>query len=287
MFLGISKFRSNRSLTVAALLGLALLVQAAPPLRVVEAGLHDTEDGPLVAKGTAFVPGQMLFFSCRLDGFQVSPAKKVAIEYVFSALDPNGIALIEPVPGYFDTELSPQDKEWKPKIRQTVVIPPLADSGAYKLRVTATDTLSGEMTSFETPFEVRGRAVQPSDTLVVRNFRFYRREEDGEPLSVAAYRPGDSVWARFDITGYKFGPENQREVAYTVTVTGEGGRVMLKPGAPTVDQGASFYPMRYVPCTMSINLQPTLRPGEFTIVIHAEDRIGKQTHEWKQTFRVE
>jgi len=95
------------------------------------------------------------------------------------------------------------------------------------------------------------------------------------------------VWARFDITGYKMGPGNQRDVAYTVTVTGPGGRVLLAPRDPSVDKGSSFYPMRYAPCAISLNLQPNIRPDEYSIAINAQDRIGNQSYESKYSFRVE
>ena len=265
---------------------MAFTLQAAT-LKITDAGIREKEDGVLIAPGTTFVPADVVFFACQLQGYQVSPEKKVAIEYQFSAVDPNGVAVTEPVSAKINAELAPEDKDWKPRIRQTVLVPPLADSGVYKIRISVKDTVSGETSSAETSFEVRGRAVEPSATLVTRNFHFYRGEEDSEPLSVASYRPGDSVWARFDITGYKFGPENQRDVAYTVTVTAESGRVLLRPGEPSVDKGASFYPMRYAPCAFSFTLQPNLAKGEYTVLIQAQDRVGGQTSEWKQAFRVE
>jgi len=279
----------------AALLVLPLLLPlapgaAAPPkqFRIIEAGIHQTEDGPLAETGATFVPGEVIFFSCRLDGYQVSPAKKVALQYEFSAVDPAGVAIVEPAKGKIDVELALEDKDWKPKIRQSVLIPPLAETGIYKMRISAKDELSGAVSSMEAPFEVHGHAVQASDTLDIRNFRFYRAEDDSAPpLSVAAYRPGDTLWARFDITGYKLGPGNQREVAYTVTVTALDGRVLLAPREPSVDTGASFYPMKYVPCVISLNLQSNIRPSEYVILITAQDRIGNQTNEAKQTFRVE
>jgi hypothetical protein len=271
------------------LFALALVLQAAAPkpFKVIEAGIHQTEDGPLAPAGTIFVPGEVIFFSCRLDGYEVSPEKKVAIRYEFSAVDPAGVPVVEPVSGRIDAELSPQDKEWKPKIRQTALIPPLAESGIYKVRISVKDERSGAEATAESAFDVKGHAVEPSETLIVRNFRFHRTEEDTEPLKIAAYRPGDVVWARFDITGYKMGEGNQREVAYTVTVTRVDGKVLVQPGEPSGDKGASFYPMRYAPCTISLNLQPNIRPDEYTILITAQDRIGDQTGETKQTFRVE
>jgi hypothetical protein len=269
---------------------LTLILSAATPPRafkVIDAGIHQTEDGPLVEKGTTFVPGEVIFFSCRLDGYQVSAAQRVAIQYQFSAVDPAGVPVVEPASGKIDTELALEDKEWRPKIRQTVLVPPLAESGIYKMRFSAKYELSGAVSSTEATFEVHGNPVEPSATLVVRNFRFYRTEDDAEPLKLAAYRPGDTIWAHFDITGYQLGAGNQRDVAYTLSVTGPGGRVLLAPREPTVDKGSSFYPMKYVPCVISLNLQPNIRADEYTIAIAAQDRIGNQTYESKQAFRVE
>jgi hypothetical protein len=155
------------------------------------------------------------------------------------------------------------------------------------MRFSAKDELSGAVASTEAPFEVRGHLVESSSTLVVRNFRFYRTEDDADSLKLAAYRPGDTVWARFDITGYQLGAGNLRDIAYTVTVTGPGGRVLLAPREPTVDKGKSFYPMKYMPCGISLNLQPNIRPDEYSITVAVQDRIGNQTYESKQTFRVE
>jgi hypothetical protein len=271
------------------LLGAEPHAVAAPArFHVIEASLHQSEDGPPAEPGAVFVPGEVIFFSCRLDGYQASQEKKVLIHWQFSASDPAGIPIIEPASGKVEAELALEDKEWKPKVRQSILVPPLAESGVYKVRFSATDELGKATATAEAQFEVRGHAVAPSDTLVIRNFRFYRSEDDAtQPLSIAAYRPGDTVWARFDITGYKFGQGNRREVAYTVTVTAPDGHVMLAPRDPSIDQGSSFYPMKYAPCVISINLQSNIRPAEYTILIAAQDRIGNQTAEVKQTFRVE
>jgi hypothetical protein len=279
----------NAPLRVFSFILISVLSAATPPraFKIIEAGIRQSEDGPLIEKGTTFVPGEVLFFSCRLDGYQTSSDRKVAIQYQFSAVDPAGVPVVEPVSGKIDTELALEDKEWKPKIRQTVLVPPLAEPGTYKMTFSAKDELSGAVVSTEAPFEVHGHAVEPSDTLVVRNFRFYRTEDDSTPLKVAAYRPGDTIWARFDITGFRLGAGNIRDVAYVLSVSGPGGRVLLAPREPTVDKGLSFYPMKYVPCTISLNLQRDIRPDEYTITVTAQDRIGNQTYESKQIFRVE
>src|SRR4051794_35836776 len=112
------RFSSPVSISKLALVfALPLLLRGAPLFKIVEAGIHQTEDGVLVAPGTTFTPGEVLFFSCVLDGFQVSKDKKVAIQYEITAVDPAGVPIIEPAPGKVDVELAPEDKQWRPKIR--------------------------------------------------------------------------------------------------------------------------------------------------------------------------
>src|SRR5579863_472152 len=120
---------SNPMLPLALLLLLAGASAAPKPFHAVEAGLRQREDGPPIEPGTVFVPGEVIFFSCRLDGYQASKEKKIAIQYEFSAADPGGVPLMEPVTGKVEAELALEDKEWKPKVRQTVLVPPLAESG--------------------------------------------------------------------------------------------------------------------------------------------------------------
>src|SRR5260370_36533307 len=99
----------------------------------------------------------------------------------------------------------------------------------------------------EVSFRVESRAVAPSDTLVVRNFRFLRTEEDAHPLEVAAYRPGDTVWARFDMTGYKLGEKNRFDVEYGVkALRPKDQRTYHQPPAAGEKEEA-FYPQRYPP----------------------------------------
>jgi len=137
------------------------------------------------------------------------------------------------------------------------------------------------------PLKVRAREVEPSDTLVVRNFRFYRDEDGNQPAANAAFKPGDGVFARFDIIGYKFGEKNKVEVQYVTSVIAPGGKVMWTQPEPAVEQSSSFYPQRYVPAAMGINLQKTIRPGEYAIGVQVKDAVGGQAYESKFTFTIE
>jgi len=275
--------------TVCAIAWLAFAApsfRAAEPLAVVNAAIRQMEDGAPLPPGFTYTPGELLFFSFQVAGYQAAD-EKVHLTYEINAVDPKGVRFIEPITGAVDATLAPQDKEWKPKVHPEIPLPPLAGSGTYKIQVQVRDDIGKAEASKEISFSVRGHEVEPSDTLAVRNFHFFRTEEDPNPLKNPAFRRGDAVWARFDITGYKFGEANMVEVAYGIAVLNSEGKVLFSQDQAAVEQGGSFYPKRYVPGQMSITTQSNMRPGEYFIVVKVEDRIGKQTAESKGKFTVE
>jgi hypothetical protein len=174
-----------------------------------------------------------------------------------------------------------------PKIATEVPIPPLIASGTYKIVVKVDDVIGKASAQLDVPFLVRGRALETSDTLTIRNFRFYRSEDDTRPAPNATFRPGDGVFAQFDITGYKYGPQNAIDVSYVTSVIAPSGNLLWKQPEPAAERSQSFYPKRYVQAGMGINLQPTIRPGEYTIQVEVTDAVGKQTFESKYEFKVQ
>jgi hypothetical protein len=272
-----------------ALIPAAVALQAAPVRQLAIAGtaLHQFEDGPNVAGGYAFLSGDTVFLSFQISGYQVSEKEKIQVSYQVEALDSKGLLLAPGVSRKIDAELAEEDKNWMPKARYEVLVPPLADSGAYRIRIRVKDELSGSVATAEVPFMVRGRAVEPSDTLVVRNFRFLRGEEDGQPLLLAVYRPGDAVWARFEVTGYKLAEKNSHHVEYGVSVLRPTGETLYSEPNAASEQDESFYPKRYVLGILSLKLDADIAKGEYVIVVDARDRLGDQKTESRHTFRVE
>lgn len=236
---------------------------------------------------TKFVPGETIFFSCQIEGYRVSPERRVHLAYEIQALDPQGVPVIEPIQSGLDTEVSPEDKQWKPKVRQPIPIPPLAPSGIYTIKISVNDDLVRATAAKQVSFEVRGHEVARSDTLAIRNLHFFRTEEDREPMSSPVYRPGETVWARFDITGYKFAARNEINTSYGVTVMAPSGKVLFTQPEAGTERSFSFYPKHYVPAAMSLSLQPNIRPGLYTVVITVRDQVGSQTLEFKGSFSVE
>ena len=265
----------------------ALLQADSTPFAILKPTVSDMEDGPGVPPSFTFVPGQFVFLSFQVGGYQVSAERKLRLSYKVDALDPKGVRLMETIANTLETTLFDEDKNWKPKMRQQILLPPLAGSGVYKIAIQVTDDLSKATASQQVGLEVRGHEVEPSDSLIVRNFYFYRGEEDHDPLAVAAYKAGDTLFARFDITGYKFGPRNSVDVDYRISVLAPGGRVLFTQEKAAVEKSSSFYPKAYVPGSMNLNIFKDTRPGQYTVVCTASDHIGNQTYEAKGTFTVE
>lgn len=265
------------------------LLWPAPVKKVViaSAALHQFEDGPPLAPSHQFVPGETVFFGFQVGGYQADDERKIHIEYTLEAQDSAGVPLVAPVKGAIETTLSDEDKNWLPKERQSVLLPSFIEPGVYRLILRLKDVLNGSQATGTYEFRVRGRGVAPSDTLVVRNMRFLREETDQTPLAVIAYRPGDSVWARFEITGYKFAEGNRIDVGYGVSVLRPSGEVLYTEPNAARETYQSFYPRRYVPGVISLHLTPDISPGEYTIVLKVHDTIGSQDYETKSRFRIE
>lgn len=260
---------------------------APQPLSIVKAALHQYEDGPPMAAGAAFHTGETVFLTFRVQGYQRTADAKIHLVCKIEALDPDGVPFAEPATREVQATLTAEDKDWLPIVRQSFLIPPLALSGSYRLAITVEDKVGSREAKTEVQFPVRGREVAPSDTITARNFRFLRSEEDTRPLVPAVYRPGDAVWVRFDITGYKFGERNRIRVSYGVSVIGPEGNTMYSQPAAAAEEGESYYPKKYLPSMFSLNLDDQVQPGAYVIVLELNDEVGGQTAESRHEFRVE
>lgn len=268
----------------------ALLCYAAPAekkLAVVRMVFAQTEDGPALASTYQFLAGESVFFSCLVEGYSKSDKQEIFLTYQIQAKDARGVLLQPALNNKVEATLAPEDKDWKPKLRETIVIPSLADSGQYQVIVNVVDERNRATVEGRATFEVKGRDVPTSDTLVARDFRFLRSEEDTKPLQVAAYRPGDSLWARFIMTGYKIGDKNQFDIEYGLTVLRSDGTVAYTEPHAAAQKDQPFYPQRYQPGVLNLNFPKDQALGEYTIVLTVRDNLGGQTFEARQKFSVE
>ncbi len=275
---------------IALILAAQVATLAAPAPKkfaIVNAAFAQNDDGPAAARDEQFVPGETLFFRCQVEGYKRTEKDEVHLTYQVEAKDARGAALLAAENRVVQSTLAPEDKEWSPKIRYTVIVPPLADSGEYAVLVKVTDELAGASIEARVPFAVRGREVAPSDTLVVRNFRFLRNEDDDKPLPLAAYRPGDALWARFDMTGYKIGEKNQFDIEYGLVVLRADGSTAYSQAQAAASKEQPPYPQRYQPGVLNLNMPKDIKTGQYTIVLKVRDNLGDQSYETREKFSIE
>ena len=260
---------------------------AAAPLEIVRPILSDSDGGAAFASGSAHSPGETIFFSCRVRNYQKTPEEKMSISYSVEAFDAKGVPLVEPVKNAISEEAGPKDKDWMPRIATEIALPPLIASGTYQIVVSVEDLIAKSKAQLMVPFEVRGHSVKPSAALTIENLRFFRSEDDTEPLANPLYHPGDAVWTKFDITGFRYGANNKIDVSYVVSVLDQSGKVLWTQSTPTSEQTSSFYPKLWIPASMSITTQPNTRAGSYGIAIQVKDGVGNQAYETKAPFAVQ
>ena len=260
---------------------------AAAPLRIIHVAVHQIEDGPAVGDRASFVPGETVYLSFDVENYALTKEQSTSISWEVAAADPKGVPVAPPAEGKKQATLQPEDKNWLPRARQAVVLPNPAPGGAYTIHIKVTDQNSKESAVADTKFTVAGPDLPPAPALLIRNFGFYRTEEEPRSLSMPVYRSGDTLYARFQIAGYKYGTGNAIEVTYGIAVLGPAGNVMYTQDPALEEKSASFYPKPYIDATMSLALNPGTKSGNYTLRITARDKVGNQTAETRNVFQVE
>jgi hypothetical protein len=94
------------------------------------------------------------------------------------------------------------------------------------------------------------------------------------------------LWARFDIVGYKFEDNNRYSVDYGLAVEDAAGKRLFAQPEAAAESHDSFYPQRYVPGGLSLNLDKNVAPAMYTLVVTVHDRVGGQIWEERHAFQV-
>jgi hypothetical protein len=281
-------FRSASGALLAILCsGASLLAQTGPALQVSNPIVSQFEDGGSIPAGQKLVPGETVYFRFSAAGFKTSESGRVQLTGHAQAIDPEGAAIIPRDEVVVATSLRDEDKEWKPVLRFQFQIPSIARPGTYHIRFEATDDQTKKTASGDSTFQVSGVDLAPSPTLVVRGLNFYRTADDETPLRVAAYRAGDMVWVRFDVTGYKYGEQNAIDLTYDVAVTSMDGKPLVSQQNAATERSQAFYPQPWVPGSFSLTLQPNRAKGLYNVEITARDGVGNQTVKASASFRVD
>ena len=144
-------------------------------LKVVTPIAAQYDDGPPLG-AMRLRPGEVVYFSFIVENYARSAERKVNITGHIQVFDPRGIPVAPADEIPLITSLSEEDKEWKPKLRSAIALPPIAPPGTYKLRYDATDNQSHQSAAGEASFDVEAKLVAPAPTLTILDLNFYRRQ---------------------------------------------------------------------------------------------------------------
>ena len=113
-----------RSIALVALFAASSIpARPAPPakqLKILRPLLQQFDGGPPLPVGTPFLTGDVVFLSFQIAGYEVSPESKVDLAYTVEAVDPDGVPVVEPAHGNIATQVSAEDKNWLPIVRESV-----------------------------------------------------------------------------------------------------------------------------------------------------------------------
>ena len=258
--------------------------EAAPTLEIVRLDLLDSFANYPIAEDSVFAPGDTVNVAFNLKGYTESETYRMKVSWNITTSGPAGLPFAPGSDGLFDAELAPEDEEWEPLVRYQAELPHHLPAGAYRIHVEAKDELSGATAEHDLNVQVAGAPVVHSEVLSIQNFTF-SLTAGGTPLRQAVFRPGATLFASFDITGYKLGEGNSYELASHLDLLDSEGKKAYSFN-PASEKGSSFYPRLSVPASFRFDLDPTIKPGVYSLVLTVTDVTGQQSLTSQETFEV-
>jgi hypothetical protein len=270
-----------------------LLCRAADPaLAILDAGVERSEDAPFAAADYNFYPGDYLYFRFQIGGFAIhteetKEIRSISLAYEVAALDANGVLLASPAADTIKAELNPEDKNWTPKRRVSFLLPSFMAAGEFHVRVTVKDLIGKTETMHDFPFHVAGTEIVPSTTVTVENLRYFRKEDDRQSIELPAYKPGDTVFARFDMVGHQFSPDRKYHLSYGLTVNKPDGKTFVQEPNAAELTSDSFYPAQFVPGDIAVTTSRDSPKGVYVVLLTIKDLVANRTYQAKSTFSLE
>ena len=258
---------------------------AATALNFHSLELLDSLNGYAIPLDSTFLPGETVHVFFQIGGYSVGADDRVLLRYRMDALDPAGRRFYMAEGGEFDTELAPQDANWKPTVQYSPTIPQHAGAGSYTVRITVTDELAEQTIRDELSLNVDGDRVLPSDELLIRDFRF-SKSDGGADLEDPVFGSGEQIWATFYITGYAMREDNTYDVessAWVLDADGEELYAFESQG----DAGSPYYARLWLPAKFRLDLEDSIPPGLYTVVLALTDRVGDARATERFAFRVQ
>ncbi|HXZ28914.1 MAG TPA: RDD family protein [Terriglobales bacterium] len=180
-------------------------------------------------------------------------------------------------------------RAWGKALRGAVALLWLAAIGgclwyAYQIHKTAPLPAGGATGA---PASTAGGGAVPagftSGDYALVNFSF-RESKEGPLRPAGPYHPGDQVYASYELQGASRGPQNQINLAFTIT--------LLDPGGATVETlttglNQALDPTSPIKGTFQFPLKPYYPPGAYKVAIHMHDGVSSRDAEFFPGFTVE
>lgn|GEM_PF-2193500 len=242
-----------------------------------------------MAAGFRAQPGSQLHVEFRVSGFGKSDDDdpKVRLDYSILASDGGGMLLADPKTGKVEVELADEDREWRPRIAASFPLPLYLRPGTYRVTVSLRDQIANREARGEFPFQISSEEVPLSEVVTGYNFEWFRDESATEPLRVAAYRPGEPVWGRFRMAGFKVTEDSRVDVEYGLTLSGENGKILFRQELCAREDRKFSYPPAFLPGVVNLQPDSKVAPGTYTITLILRDLIAGTTSESRHSFRIE
>jgi uncharacterized RDD family membrane protein YckC len=227
---------------------------------------------------TNYKPGESTTIRFDASGFDTS-AGKGRVRISFSVRDPFGVVMVKEA----ETTKEPTAGQTSLDGWARFSLPEYAWPGAYNIDLTVVDLSANRQVKASVPFVVEGPPIEPSDTLTLRNFRL-TEGDDGPPRPNAAYRKGETLWAAFDVVGFKAGPEGLVQFKEEAAVA-SGEQHSAPQPLLEVNQRFPYVPRR-IPVTNHLTLDE-MSPGEYVLTLTFTDGFGNQRYEQAVRFTIQ
>jgi hypothetical protein len=261
-------------------------------LAVIDGGIQRSEDAPYVPGDFQFLPGDYVYFTFHIAGFATkangaTEIRSLSLEYEVTPEDKNHIALTEPVNGKIADDLSTEDKNWTPKRRASFLLPSYVAAGEFVVHVVVRDLIGKVEATRDYPFSIGGVHVEAAPSIQAESFDFLRHQDDEKALDLPAYAPGDTVWARFEMVGFKHEAGNRYRLSYGVSILRPDGKTFLdQPNAARIASD-SYYPAQFVPGELQLSTPKDAQRGSYQLTLTVRDLIANQTFDLKRVFTIE
>ena len=264
--------------------------QAPAGLAIQNLVVSDSDGGEAFAGN--FGSGERVFLRFTIGGARAIKGDdekdpRMRLRYTIRLADASQILLAKPLQGEVVADLAPEDKKWQPRVNAEVELPTGLVRGQATVLIELEDQVAVARTSIRSEIGLGGPVVAEDAPLTAADFQFLRQEDDKAPLNPAAYRAGDTVWARFSMIGFTRGEGNRYAVSYGLEAFGADGASLFRQEVAAEQQGDSSYPRRYLPSVLSLQLTKDLAKGEYLIRLHVLDTIGGKRALSEHRFTVE